>query len=312
MIGLDIDVLRDALPPPRVEEVGPGCFAYVQPDGSWCINNTGFVVADDGVTLVDTCYTVPRTRAYLDAVHATTDRPHQLLVNTHHHADHTHGNFLVGGATIVGHRRCRELVLAVGTATEAVFPGVDVSDVEIAPPTLTMEERLDVFAGDRLVQLRHPGPAHTTSDVYAWLPEERLLDAGDLLFAQRTPFALQGSVTGWIEVSERLRALEPARVVPGHGPIAGPEAFDEQIAYLRFVMDVARRGRENGLPPLEAARRTELGRWAEWSDAERLVGNLHRAYAELDGDPPGSPMPMDQVLPGMMALNGGQPLTCLA
>ncbi len=312
MTGLDIDALRAALPPPRVEEVGPGCFAYLQPDGGWCVNNTGFVVADDGVTLIDTCYTVPRTLAYLDAVRATTDRPSRLLVNTHHHADHTHGNFLVEGTTIVGHRRCRELVLAVGTSTQAMFPDVDVSDVEVTPPSLTMEERLDVFAGDRPVALRHPGPAHTTSDVYAWLPEERLLYAGDLLFSGVTPFALQGTISGWIAVSEQLRALEPARVVPGHGPIAGPEAFEDQIAYLRFVLGVARRGLDDGLPPLAAAQRTELGRWAEWADAERLVGNLHRAYAELDGDPPGSPLPREQVLLGMMALNGGQPLTCLA
>src|SRR5579859_2742907 len=95
-------------------EVSEGVYAYIQPDGSWYINNTGFIAGGGGVISIDTCSTERRTRAYLEAVAAVTGQPVRTLVNTHHHGDHTYGNCLLPQATIVGHRRCREEVLASG------------------------------------------------------------------------------------------------------------------------------------------------------------------------------------------------------
>jgi cyclase len=80
-------------------------YAYLQPDGSWYLSNTGILVshgARHGVISVDTTSTERRTRAYLDAIQSVTASPVRTLVNTHHHGDHTHGNYLMGGATIVG------------------------------------------------------------------------------------------------------------------------------------------------------------------------------------------------------------------
>ncbi len=91
------------LAPPRVEEVGEDVFAYIQPDGGWWINNTGFLVGGRGVISVDACSTVRRTRAYLDAIATVTPQPVRTLINTHHHGDHTFGNHLFDRATIVGH-----------------------------------------------------------------------------------------------------------------------------------------------------------------------------------------------------------------
>ena len=102
--------LRDpaGLAPPRVQEVGAGVYAYVQPDGSWWINNTGFLVGERGVVSIDACATERRTRAYLDTIRSLTDRPVHTLVNTHHHGDHIYGNHLFGpGATIVAHDHAR-------------------------------------------------------------------------------------------------------------------------------------------------------------------------------------------------------------
>src|SRR5919108_3644277 len=76
---------------PETVEVSEGIYAYIQPDGSWHINNTGFVTGGGGVISIDTCSTQRRTRAYLDAVAAVTDQPIRTLVNTHHHGDHTYG-----------------------------------------------------------------------------------------------------------------------------------------------------------------------------------------------------------------------------
>jgi cyclase len=84
------------------------------------------------------------------------------------------------------------------------------------------------------------------------------------------------------------------------------------LAYLRFVQDVARQAKAAGLPPLEAARAADLGKFKDLLDAERIVGNLHRAYLELDGGERGGLLDIARALGEMVAYNGGQPLTCHA
>jgi cyclase len=90
--------------------------------------------------------------------------------------------------------------------------------------------------------------------------------------------------------------------------VSSPAAIDDVREYLHFVQETARRGKQAGLAPLDLARQTDLGRFAELTDRERLVGNLHRAYAELDGAPPGAEIDTAAALRDMIAYNGGQPL----
>jgi glyoxylase-like metal-dependent hydrolase (beta-lactamase superfamily II) len=164
---------------PRIEEVSDGIYAYIQPDGSWWINNTGFLVGATGVVSVDTCATERRTRDYLAAVQSVSKHPIRTLINTHHHGDHTNGNYLLAGATIVAHEDCRAEVIAAG-----------------------------------------------------------------------------------------------------------------QPSYKGIACD--------------------LGAFSELHDVERIVGNLHRAYAELDGTPRGGRIDVRAALMDMVTYNGGHPLTCLA
>ena len=301
--------------PPRVEEISDGVFAYIQPDGTWWINNTGFLVARRGVISVDACSTVRRTRAYLDAIAAVTPQPVRTLINTHHHGDHTFGNCLFSGATIVGHEATRTGILDWGEPRSAPFwTEVDWGDVVLEPPFLTYTDAVTLWADDLRADVRHVGvPAHTTNDSIVWLPERKLLFCGDLLFNRGTPFLVQGSVAGAIQVLEEvIRPLGAQTIVPGHGAVAGPELIDEVLGYLRFVQASARAGRDAGLMPLAAARELDLGEYAGLLDRERIVGNLHRAYAELDGAPLGQRINIAAALTDMVAYNGGRPLTCLA
>ena len=300
-----------------VTEVADGVFAYVQPDGSWMINNTGFLVARDGVAAIDACSTERRTRAFLDTIAGTTRAPVRTLVNTHHHPDHTAGNGLFAGAAIVAHERARPEMRALGLPDNSgIWTDVDYGDLELALPFLTFTDHLTLWSDDRRADLRYcGGPAHTTNDVVVWLPEQSVLFAGDLLFHGGTPFLLSGSVLGAIDVLEDfVEPLGARTIVPGHGPVGGPEMIDDVLGYLRFVRDVARDGHAAGVSPLELARGTDLGRFAEWTDTERIVGNLHRAYADLAVDPDarGGPIDFPGALGDMVTYNGGRPLTCLA
>jgi cyclase len=302
------------LPPPALQEVSAGVFAYVQLDGSWGLNNTGFIVAGDSVLAIDTCFTERRSRWFKEAIERTAPgKPVKTLVNTHHHGDHTHGNWVFGpNVTIVGHERCRDEVIAAGHFTTALFPGVEWGEIRIAPPNLTFSDRLTLWADELRIELIYMGVAHTTNDIVAWLPDRGVLYTGDLVFNGGTPFVMMGSVAGSLEALARLKELGAKTLVPGHGPVCGPEAIEANEEYLRFVQDTARRGLEAGLSPLEAARETDLGRFADLLDRERLVGNLHRAYAELSGGERGAPLPLPAVVADMVAYNDGQMPRCLA
>ncbi|MFI6511870.1 MBL fold metallo-hydrolase [Streptosporangium sp. NPDC050855] len=303
------------LPPARVEEVADGVHAYLQPDGSWWINNAGFLVGRRGVISVDSCATERRTLAYREAIAAVTDRPVTTLINTHHHGDHTFGNFVFPEATVVGHERTREMILAEGIPDylTMAWTEVDWGALEARPPFLTYTDGVTVYSDELRCEVRHIGlPAHTTNDSIVWIPERSLLFSGDLVFNGGTPFVMMGSVTGAIEALDRLRELGAETIVPGHGDVCGPEVVDTVQDYLRFVLATAGRGREAGLSPLQTARETDLGEYAGLLDPERIVGNLHRAYAELDGLPAGEPIDVVTAVLEMIDYNGGRPLTCLA
>jgi cyclase len=296
----------------QLVEVADRVFAYIQPDGSWFINNTGFIAGTRSVVSVDACSTRRRTEAYLDRIASVAKAPVATVVNTHHHGDHTHGNCVFGAATIIGHERCREEVIRFGLrGNTGLWDPVDWGELTLSPPTVTFTDRLRIWSDDMPIDLSYVGqPAHTTNDSLVWLPEQRVLFCGDLLFNGGTPFVLMGSVTGAIAVLTEVLAPIPARaIVPGHGSVCGPELIATVVGYLRFVLDAADRGLAAGLSPLDLARDLELGEYADWLDPERIVGNLHRAYCDLDPQRPD--VDVAAALADMVALNGG-PLTCYA
>jgi cyclase len=314
MSSMPIDITEPGRP--YVQEVSPGVYACVQPDGTWWINNTGFLAGPQGVISIDTCSTQRRTRAYQDAIATVTPAPVRTVVNTHHHGDHTFGNCLFPAAAIIGHEKARSEAIAFGPPRELPFwDGPDWGELTLDPPFVTFTDEIALHAGELRAQVRYVGTAaHTTNDSIVWIPERSVLFCGDLIFNGGTPFLLMGSIAGAIEVLENvIRPLRAQTIVPGHGPVfGGDEPIAATLDYLRFVASLAARGRAAGLTPLAAATEADLGRFADWPDSERLAGNLHRAYAELDGAANGDPIDVVAALGDMVAYNGGAPLTCLA
>jgi cyclase len=300
------------LGPPELIEVGDGVFAYIQPDGSWYINNTGFVVGRSSVISIDACSTERRTRAYLDRIALVSPAPVTMLINTHHHGDHTYGNSLFGRATIIGHENCRSELIAAGLPRNTGFwTPVDWGEVTLAPPTLTFTDRVRLWSDDHPLEVSYVGQAaHTTNDSLVWLPEQEVLFCGDLLFNGGTPFLLMGSVRGAADVLRNVIAPVPAAViVPGHGPPCDQRLIKDMTGYLDFVLATAVKGIGAGLSPLELARQTDLGEYAGWLDSERIVGNLHRAYADLGAAPS---VDVRAALSDMVEYNNGKPLSCFA
>ncbi|WP_329316663.1 MBL fold metallo-hydrolase (plasmid) [Streptomyces sp. NBC_00073] len=295
-----------------VVEVGDGVHAYVQPAGGWCLNNAGILVDGGHSALVDTAATESRARRLRGAVLRLAGRAPRALVNTHFHGDHTYGNFVFPEALTIGHERTRTMVRAAGLHMAGLWPDVCWGDIEITPPELTFRDRTTLHVGSIRAELIHIGPAaHTTDDTVVWLPDQGVLFTGDIVMNGVTPFCVMGSVAGSLRALDRLRELGATTVVPGHGPVGGPELLDANAEYLRWVQCLAREGSAAGLTPLELARATGPGPYAELLDTERLLPNLHRGYAEEQGLPEGSPLDIGALFQEMTEFHG-RPLECHA
>jgi cyclase len=293
---------------PETRQLAEGVYAYVQPDGGWCVSNAGIIVGDDTTALVDTAATERRTRLLAEEVAKVSPRPPNVLINTHFHGDHIFGNGVFAPqATIVAHELTRVEMLEAGLGLRNLWPDVEWGDTPIVPPTITFRDSVTVHAGETRLEVIHVGPAHTTNDSVIWIPEKRILFAGDVLMSGVTPFCLMGSVAGSIQAIARLRALDPEIIVPGHGHVGGKELLDQNESYLLWLQQLATDGVRSGLSELELAAASPLGDFAELLDSERLVGNLHRAYAEQTGQPLGAPIDVLRAFREMVAHHGRLP-----
>ncbi|MFB8392637.1 MBL fold metallo-hydrolase [Streptomyces yangpuensis] len=295
-----------------VIEVADGVHAYVQPPGGWCLNNAGILTDGGHSALVDTAATESRARHLRRTVLALAPHPPRALVNTHFHGDHTYGNSVFPEALTIGHERTRTMVRAAGLHMAGLWPDVDWGHIDITPPELTFRDRTTLHVGSVRAELIHIGAAaHTTDDTIVWLPEHGVLFTGDLVMNGVTPFCVMGSVAGSLRALDQLRALGADTLVPGHGPVGGPELLDANESYLRWIQQLAAEGTAAGATPLDLARATDLGPYADLLDTERLLPNLHRGYAEEQGLPEGCPLDVGALFAEMTAYHG-RPPECLA
>lgn len=275
--------------PSRLEQLTDRVWAWLQEDGTWWVNNAGVVSGEEGLLIVDTCATERRTRAFLDTVARRVGGPVRWAANTHAHGDHTYGNSLLpDDAELIGHRlMCQHLRTdtVIDVCPPLWEPVPTWGDITRRVPTVEVEDHHVVELGGIHVELLHPGhAAHTTGDLVAWIPDQGVLFAGDLVFHGITPLVFMGSVAGALRSLDWLQSFAPEHLVPGHGPVVlradVAAVLDQHRDYYRFVQDVAAEGIRRGVDPLTAARMADLGPFSSWPDAERLVPNVHRAYAD--------------------------------
>jgi len=286
-----------------LQELGNGLYAWLAPDGSWGWSNAGLVVDGGASLLVDTLFDLPLTREMLAAMRRAEPRAAasiDVLVNTHANGDHCYGNELVPEAEIVASRAtAAEMVetppealaalvkvfggqeTVLGRFVKDAFGPFEFEGIRLVPPSRTFEKRLDLEVGAKRVELLEVGPAHTKGDVIVHVPADRTVFSGDILFVEGTPIAWEGPLSHWIAACERILALDPERIVPGHGPITDRRGVLAVKAYLEFVAGEARLRFDAGLDAWSAAQDIELGEFADWSDAERLVVNVDTVYREL-------------------------------
>jgi glyoxylase-like metal-dependent hydrolase (beta-lactamase superfamily II) len=304
-----------------LHEIADGVWAYLQPDGGWGWSNAGLITGDGSSLLVDTLFDLQLTADMLDQMRAMTPAARHIstVVNTHANGDHCYGNSLLGDAEIIATARCAEEMLQLPPATMAallrsadslgpagqfaqkIFSPFSFEDVPLTVPTHTFEQQLELRVGDRTVSLLEVGPAHTAGDAVVHLVDEGIVFTGDILFHGGHPIVWAGPVANWITACDRVLALHPTVVVPGHGPLATPAALEDLKAYFELLTREARTRFDAGLTALDAARDIDLGPFAGWSEAERVVANVHALYRDF-----GDASPSDALtLMGEMATFAG-------
>lgn len=305
----------------ELHDLAPDVYACLQPDRGLGWSNSGFIHRGGGL-VVDTFWDLPRTRALIAQYARVTPHLARRVVNTHHNGDHCWGNqlFAEAGAELIGHRLCaasfgkeqpaamQALKGLAGSADPALahlaqaLAPYDFTGVTPTPPTTLFEERLDLDLDGLPVELLYVGPAHTPGDVIVHLPSVRVVFTGDVLFRLCTPIGWEGTFAQWEAALDRIVALDPAVIVPGHGPLCGVEGPQEMKAYLQFVQREAATHFAAGRSVEDAARRIDLGPYAGWTEPERLIFNVARAYRELRGEPWNTPVDAGAMLRAMFGL----------
>ncbi|HEX3409719.1 MAG TPA: MBL fold metallo-hydrolase, partial [Candidatus Binataceae bacterium] len=288
-----------------LHDLGNGCYGYLQPDGSWGWSNAGLVVDGDQSLLVDTLFDLKLTRAMLETMRrAEPEATARIgaLVNTHSNGDHVFGNELVGGAEIISSKACAEEMIHDGGAKRLadfknnaasmgeagsffaeIFAPFDFDNIKVAMPTRTFEGTLDYLVGDKNVRLIQVGPAHTRGDVLAYVPADRVIFTGDILFVNGHPIIWAGPIGNWIKACQLMIDLDVDTVVPGHGPITDKAGVAAVKGYLEYIEGEARRRFDAGMPMMKAAQDISLTDYSSWGDAERIVVNVATLYGEFSG-----------------------------
>ncbi len=289
-----------------LHEVGDRVWAWTLPDGGFGWSNAGLVAGEGASLLVDTLFDLALTREMLAAMKPITDRaPITDALITHSNGDHTHGNQLLDRsvriiaakdtAEEIAHGMPPEMLTMVQTgdlgpiATKFArdrFGHFDFSGITVRNADMTFDRELTIEVGGRRVDLLNLGPAHTAADSVVHVPDAGVLFGGDLLFIGCTPIVWAGPIANWVAACDAMIALDAPTVVPGHGPVSDPDGIRAVRGYLVHVAEQAEAAYRKGLSWAEAADTIDLGEYATWLDAERVVVNVYQRYRELDPDTP--------------------------
>jgi cyclase len=253
----------------------------------------GFVVGERSVLVVESLLTGSLAAQLMALIRRETSKPIRYLVNTSYHGDHCFGNYVFPVETIVIQHHATKAYLDVSFADDQAFmlalmgPGKGIEGAVYRPADVTVEQRVTIDLGGRVVELRHFGFAQTDGDLVVWQPDARVLWVGNMIQAPQPalPWLLDGGHRRAATTLRRVQSFLPddATIVPGHGRPMGRSEIDHPIAYLerldREVRDVV----EAGLALQDAVERVMLPEYQTYShyDWVHREVNVPAVYHEL-------------------------------
>lgn len=244
-------------PPMELRQVAPHTY-YVQglaAAGSGAnqnfISNAGFVVARDGVVVIDALGAPVLAERLLKLIRSVTPKPVTHVLLTHYHADHIYGLqvFKALGAEIIAERSALEYIQSetaskrLADSRITLAPWID-EDTRIVPADRWLDGATTLTLAGTTFRIDLAGPAHTLEDLTIYVPDERVLFCGDLIFSGRLPFVGKADSSHWISALDHLLQYDTRQVVPGHGPASSDAQQDirfvrDYLVYLRASMSKA-------------------------------------------------------------------------
>lgn len=246
--------------------------------------NAGFVVGASGVLIVDTCLTswsAQSMKGYSQVVAPHVPARDYVVLNTHWHADHHFGNseFAKDGATVIADEYTASIIRArtdypaqMLKMMGNVYNRQYLLETQVVPPSRQFADRTEIdIGGVRIVLMQLGG--HTLGDSVAWIPDDQVLFCGDLLYEKMPPnLKFTGDTLTWSRSLRTLQGLKPRTVVPGHGPLAGPESLHRQASFLDGLTERLAKVRSSGITDLDTIAQT-LG--LSKGSVEKLLERLH-------------------------------------
>jgi glyoxylase-like metal-dependent hydrolase (beta-lactamase superfamily II) len=277
------------------DEVGRGLYAYTAEGDP----NSGIIVGDDAVMVVDAQATPVLAQSVIDRVRGVTDKPIRYVLLTHYHAVRVLGASAYEGAEIICSDVARDMIVERGQqdmdSEIGRFPRL-FRAVESIPgltwPSLTFARQMTVWLGRREVRIMHLGRAHTAGDVIAWVPDAKVAFSGDLVEYHSACYCGDAHFTDWPATLDRLAALGSEALVPGRGAaLATPAKAAEGIAMTRDFLSTLYGSVQKSVAAghslkdaFAAARAAMDPKFASFAIYEHcLPFNVSRAYDEAKG-----------------------------
>jgi glyoxylase-like metal-dependent hydrolase (beta-lactamase superfamily II) len=218
--------------PLEMKEIAPGLYELLGARGA----NGGVFIGDDGVLVIDAKQDQASVEATIAAIKKVTDKPIKYLVNTHSDGDHIAGNrFFPQTVTFIAHENCRKGFFAPGRSGR---PSQWISP-ELAPfvPSITFSDKLELYLGEKKVELWYFGKGHTTGDCVVYFPEAKTAFLGDQVFLTRPQLIhvhKNGNSFAHVKtLTKMLDTLDAEKFCSGHSELANRKAVARHIAQMQ-------------------------------------------------------------------------------
>lgn len=278
-----------------LEQLADGVYAYTAQGDP----NVGCIIGPDEILAIEARATPLMAQRWIDVVRSLSAAPFGDLVLTHYHAVRVLGASAFGAKRIIATTMTAELIEERGQEDWAseqgrmprLFQGAETIP-GLTSPTHTFEDELHLEVGGREVELRFLGRGHTSGDLVVWLPQERILFAGDLVEAQAAPYMGDAHIADWSGPTlDAVRALHADQLVGGRGPVVRGAAVDQAIEDTRAFLDTTLRGtrevmRSGGAlkEAFELVYEQLAPRYAGYPIFDHTMPfNVQRAWDELEG-----------------------------
>jgi cyclase len=274
-----------------LKALGHNVWAAVAVPGGGAGSNSGFVIGDDGVTVIDSFQKADAAKQLLAEIHRITPLPVKYVVNTHYHVDHVSGNgvYAEAGATIVAHRNVRDWIHTENLKFygAGITPAQKASVEGLTGPQVAYDGALDLYLGARRIDVRY-FPGHTGGDSVVLIEDANVVFCGDLFWRHTLPNLIDASTADWIATLATLTKTHAgAAFVSGHGDVGTADDVDAFRGYLTDLRRLVAEGRaagKSGDALVEALRTNLKEKYGDWSAFDHFVKrNIADTDAELAG-----------------------------